>query len=83
MPSPSDKVKLSRFLGMVKYHGRFLKDVSNKAELLLKMTHDDAEFEWHMKSVQRVKTSCNTITEFLKIVFASKRFDQYICGKIM
>lgn len=136
MPSPKDKVELSRFLGMIKYLGRFLKNVSDKAEILQNMTHDSVEFVWTpqheaaFKVLQQAVIESPTLAyfnvkktlviqadassyalgatimqsghpisyaskvlstsqrnysqiekELLAIVFACKKFDQYICGK--
>lgn len=136
MQAPKSKEELGRFLGMVSYLGKFIKNLSDKADILRKLTHDNAEFIWQdehdkaFKDLQKATIESPTLRyfnvnkplviqadassfalgatimqsghpisyaskvlttsqrnysqiekEMLAIVFACKRFDQYICGK--
>lgn len=70
MKAPKDKAELARFLGMVSYLGKFIKKLSDKADILRKLTHNDVEFEWQpkhedaFKHLQEVTTQTPTLRFF-------------------
>ena len=58
MPDPTDVQSLRRFLGMVNYLAKFLPRLSEKTEVLRKLTESDAEWCWlpvHADAVARIK----------------------------
>lgn len=45
-PEPKSKEDLQRFLGMVKYLGKFIKNLTEETTHLRKLTHKDSTFTW-------------------------------------
>lgn len=46
MERPADVLAVQRFVGLVKYLSKFLKDLSEMCEPLRRLTHKDAEWNW-------------------------------------
>lgn len=46
MSAPANKEELVRFLGMITYLSRFTPNLSEKATILRRMTHEKEEFKW-------------------------------------
>lgn len=136
MPTPTNKVELTRFLGMVTYLSKFVPNLSDKANGLRHISNDGVEWKWeisHQNDFDEIKKLITTTPvlkyfdvnkpiviqadasdfalgacimqdglpisyaskvltstqrsyaqiekEMLSILFACRRFDQYICGK--
>ena len=60
MPAPSGVQPLRRFLGMVNYLARFVKNLSEKCSLLHQLTKDNAEWQWtadHQRTFDDIKAA--------------------------
>ena len=46
MPSPKNVKELRKFLGMINYLAKFIKNLSDEAMILRELDHKEVEWEW-------------------------------------
>ena len=69
MPSPEDATKLRRFLGMITYLAKFIKNLSSKSSLLQKLLEKDTPWEWTDEHTKQFRDLQLLVTDSLVLKY--------------
>lgn len=69
METPKSKEDVHRFIGMVTYLGKFIKNLSHETEMLRRLVHKNVEFAWGDTEEMAFKRIKNIISETVTLKF--------------
>ena len=78
MPLPEDATELRRFLGMITYLAKFIKNLSSKSSLLRKLLEKDTPWEWTDEQTKQFRDLQLLVTDSPIL----KYFDQNLPTKV-